>query len=579
MTGAWQTMSGHTTIISTTYNALGDPLNTVQTVDGLNWATSYAYDYGAGSSTATYPSGAVVVQQTDGLRRLSEVTRDASPVAAYAYDDANGTVTIAYANGVTTTLEVDGPGRVTRVQTGGPGGELADYVYGYDRGTNRTSMQRAHESGSPADVFEYDGLDQLTRVWYGADAIEPATITTRDSVADYNLDLVYNRLRVSVDGAGENYLPNNGLRLTNSMNRYEQVGARALSYDPKGNLLSDVTNTYTYDDENRQITMTGPGGTAEYVYDALNRRVAKVVDGVTTYFVYNAAYQVIEERDGGGALAARYTYGAGIDELLTMERGGTAYSYHRDALGSVTEVTDAGGALVERYTYDVYGEPSVFDGTGTPLAGSAMGNPYLFTGRRYDPESANYYYRARMYSPELGRYLQMDPIGYVDGMNAYAYTNSNPVNRVDPSGRDFDDCSDWCMGNFEDDRDEAWNDYLQALDQCLARCTAASVIVPPVFLPCIELCRLQPLTDLLLTMTDLYREGAECTLACHNEYPSCEPAAPPASEVDPIDEETMLRKIADEAERAAFEASLGTYFELEEAMREERERQMRSIQD
>ena len=87
---------------------------------------------------------------------------------------------------------------------------------------------------------------------------------------------------------------------------------------------------------------------------------------------------------------------------------------HRNGLGSVSELSDQSGNLVERYEYDVYGAPTIFDSSDNPLTESSIGNPYLFTGRRYDPESGNYYYRARIYSPELGRFLQTDPLGYVD---------------------------------------------------------------------------------------------------------------------------------------------------------------------
>ena len=61
-------------------------------------------------------------------------------------------------------------------------------------------------------------------------------------------------------------------------------------------------------------------------------------------------------------------------------------------------------------------------------------NPHQFTGRQYDAESGLYHYRARGYDADLGRFLQEDPAGMVDGANMYAYCGNNPVNRVDPSG-------------------------------------------------------------------------------------------------------------------------------------------------
>jgi RHS repeat-associated protein len=310
--------------------------------------------------------------------------------------------------------ETDALGRITRVSS-----SIADYRYGYDNMGNRTFMQRAHQSGAPADVYQYDALSQLTQVWYGADATDPAAIITYDRLQTYTLDPLGNRLEVQENGTNTTYLPNNGQHLTNPMHRYEQVDGTTLDYDLTGNLLTDGTNTYTYDIFHRQISMTDLDSTAEYIYDALGRRVAKIVDGVTTYFVYNADYQVIEERDGSDTLLARYAYGAGIDEVLTMERDGNTYTYHRDALGSVTEITDASGSLVERYEYDVYGTAQIFDSLEMPLTASAIENPYLFTGRRYDPESGNYYFRARMYSPLLGRFLQMDPLEYEECIRPY----------------------------------------------------------------------------------------------------------------------------------------------------------------
>ncbi|OXU15449.1 RHS repeat-associated core domain-containing protein [Sedimentisphaera salicampi] len=135
----------------------------------------------------------------------------------------------------------------------------------------------------------------------------------------------------------------------------------------------------------------------------------------------------------------QYIYGPGVDNpvaMLTYSNDAITglYFYHTDALGSVAAMSSSNGHIAETYRYTPYGRPTIYDAGGQQITQSSIGNPYMFTGRRYDAGTGLYYYRARMYSPKIGRFLQTDPLGYIDTINPYAYCANNPVNWIDPFG-------------------------------------------------------------------------------------------------------------------------------------------------
>jgi RHS repeat-associated protein len=102
----------------------------------------------------------------------------------------------------------------------------------------------------------------------------------------------------------------------------------------------------------------------------------------------------------------------------------TAKSWlYKDHLGSVIGTADATGTSTAIYSYGPYGEPN-----------TTSGQRFRYTGQQLIGGLGLYYYKARFYSPTLGRFLQTDPIGTADDLNLYAYVGGNPMNATDPSG-------------------------------------------------------------------------------------------------------------------------------------------------
>ena len=225
---------------------------------------------------------------------------------------------------------------------------------------------------------------------------------------------------------------------TDDGNRLLQDDTFDYTYDDNGNLATRTdratlgVTSYSYDAQDQLIRIDFPDTTfATYAYDALGRRIAKDVDDgaggrEVTAYVYDGA-DILMEFDGTGGFLARYAHGDRVDQPLAMTRAGQDYYIQADHQGSVIRVTDSAGAVVNSYEYDAYGQRL----TATEGVEIAFG----YTGREYDAESGLMYYRARVYDPSSGRFLQTDPLGFAAGdANLYRYVGNNPVNFTDPSG-------------------------------------------------------------------------------------------------------------------------------------------------
>ena len=277
---------------------------------------------------------------------------------------------------------------------------------------------------------------------------------------DGNLDQAWD---LSLVGDWDTFTENlvQELRTHTAVHEIATIDAISVVHDATGNLTrnaSDALDRYTWDFDNRLATAdVDQDGTAEcgYQYDARGKRVSKTVpDGeggsATTVFVSDGNQVVAEYTTDALATSPerKFVYATYIDEPVMMvdetALGSTGagseepYYYHQNSLYSVAAITDATATVVERYAYSAYGEPRFLDANASLLdpQATAIGNPYLFTGRRLDQETGLYYYRARMYDAELGRFVGRDPIGYDAGdVSLYAYCGNDPVARLDPTGK------------------------------------------------------------------------------------------------------------------------------------------------
>src|SRR5256886_1009868 len=204
-------------------------------------------------------------------------------------------------------------------------------------------------------------------------------------------------------------------------------------YDSNGNTLTSVTGsnttTYAWDFENRlsSVTLPGSGGTVTFKYDPWGRRIYKSSSSATSIYAYDGI-NLIEETNSGGAVVARYSQSLSIDEPLAMLRGGATSFYHADGLGSITSLANTAGSLAQTYTFDSFGKLTASSGSLT--------NPFQYTAREFDPETSLYFYRARYYDPNVGRFLSEDPSDFDGGINFYAYVENNPATWLDPLGLD-----------------------------------------------------------------------------------------------------------------------------------------------
>ena len=382
--------------------------------------TEFGYD-AAGNRTTVIDAGGTSSYVTNALNQYTAVGG-----AAYAYD-GNGNMTydgdgMMYAydpeNRLTTVNKIDGPLS--------PGCDIAlSFTSGGDAAwvldTNEYSYD--HDSARSGDI----GDDQET--WLQTTVTGPGTLTF-----DYKLSCdAGDEYAFSIDGQYRSGRAGSKDWTESGPWTITGAGTHTIRWkfikDSSGSSGSDCLWI-------DRIRWTGamPDGEGwdriEYAYDAAGRRIEKKVDGATQVkYVYDGDH-IIAEYNNAGTLLRKYVHGPCTDEPICMiESSGTyagTHYYHYDALGSCVAMTNSAGNVVQFYEYSVYGQVAASDADHP--------NRFMFTGREFDKDTGLYYYRARYYHPEIGRFLQTDPVGYKGGMHLYRYCRNCPLSLADPTG-------------------------------------------------------------------------------------------------------------------------------------------------
>jgi RHS repeat-associated protein len=311
-------------------------------------------------------------------------------------------------NNVRSNYAYDNLSRLLSVLHQLSGSTIDGAIYTLDNAGNRTA--KTDQRTAVATSYGYDSIYQLLSATQGATATE-----------NYTYDPVGNRLSDLATSGWSN----------NTSNELTSRPGLSYTFDYNGNTTSKTDSTgttnYTWDFENRltQVTLPGSGGTVAFKYDPFGRRIYKFSSAGTSIYAYDDD-NPIEETNTSGTVVARYAQTESMDDPLAMLRSATTSYYEQDGLGTVTSLSNAAGALAQTYTLDSFGK--------TTASSGSLVNPFQFTGRELDSETALYYMRARYFDPATGRFLSEDPSGFNDGVNFYRYVRNNPTNNVDPTG-------------------------------------------------------------------------------------------------------------------------------------------------
>lgn len=434
-------------------------LNTTAFTGGSNVARSYD-GFGQIQSIATTPSADVAQSftYTYDLNQRTRLTREDQSYWAYAYNDREELISgkkywadNSIVWGAQTEYSFDNIGNRTAAKNGG------NQLSGLRQSTYTANSLNQYSQQSVPGAFDVAGVANSAAgvTVNNQNSVRKGNYFYKEMAVDNSSVPVY--AQINVVGARNNFGAGGEDAVTEKGGRaFVPAATETFAFDDDGNLLSDGRWMYTWDAENRPVSMEAhPNAPAEaklkleFLYDAMGRRIQKKVyqwnSSISTYeigstvrFVYDG-WNLVDELTATGALVRNYVWGmdasgslqgaSGVGGLLFIHEDGETYIAGFDGSGNVTSmIKQSTGTISASYEYDPFG--NVLKSVGD----YASVNPVRFSTKYTDEETGLSYYGYRYYEARTGRWISRDPIEEDGGPNLYEFVSNNPVNNFDGRG-------------------------------------------------------------------------------------------------------------------------------------------------